>query len=145
MHVTIYTSGDCPGEYLWSVNPPHAIDGWTLAKRVHVSELAAGEPHERTIAAHASAGKVRGVASVKPIPGGRYVRERGETRSRPVNAGWSAPAWTPAKVRAANTETRAAIDAAHTRRAPVQAHRTRRPGSGGGQTVVQTRVYFSRG
>jgi len=40
---------------------------------------------------------------------------------------------------------RAAIDAAHTRRPCVQAHRTRRPGSGGGQTVAQTRVYFSRG
>lgn len=63
MHVTIYVSGDCPGEYLWSVSPPHAIDGWTLAKRVHVSELAAGEPHERAIAARASAGKVRGVAT----------------------------------------------------------------------------------
>lgn len=62
MHVTIYTSTDCPDQYLWSVNPPRAIDGWTLAKRVHVSELAAGEPHERVIAAHASAGKVRGVA-----------------------------------------------------------------------------------
>lgn len=83
--------------------------------------------------------------SVRPIPGGRYVRERGETASRPVNAGWSAPAWTPSKVREANTETRAAIDAAHTRRPCVQAHRTRRPGSGGGQTVAQTRVYFSRG
>lgn len=66
MHVTIYTSTDCPGEYLWSVNPPHAIDGWTLAKRVHVSELAAGEPHERAIAARASAGKVRGVA-IAPV------------------------------------------------------------------------------
>lgn len=83
---------------------------------------------------------------IKPIPGGRYVRPAPEAGVRhPVNAGWREAAWTPKDVRDANKETRAAIAAAHTPAPVGPACYRKRPGTGGGQTVKQTRVYFSHG